>query len=278
LHKLRGFRYSERFAMNVLGIDIGGSAVKGAPVDTQDGKLLEERFRIPTPEPVTPQEMGGLIADIARQFKWKGPIGVGFPGVVHGTRILTSANLHKDFIGCDAGVLFAKATKCRVAVTNDAAAAAMAEMKFGAGETFPGKVLILTLGTGVGSAISYQGVVVPFELGHLPWKGGKSAEKHVAASVREEKDLGWREYGKRLTEYIHVLEKVIWPELIVIGGGISSKHEKFFKFVKTRAKLVPAEFFNEAGIVGAALWGAGQHVQLARHVKRGARETRHATP
>jgi polyphosphate glucokinase len=242
--------------MNVLGIDIGGSALKGAPVDTHTGRLLGERLRIETPEPWAPKKVATAVAEIAEKFRWRGPIGVGFPGVVHGSRILTCANLHPGFVGCDAGKLFAKATGARVAVTNDAAAAAMAEMKFGAGRDFPGKVLILTLGTGVGSAIGFQGVVVPCEFGHLPWDGD-SAERHVAASVRERKDLSWHKWGKRLNEYIAVLETVLWPERIIIGGGVSAKHDKFFKYIKPRAQLVPAEFYNEAGIVGAALWGAG---------------------
>ncbi|HVU34026.1 MAG TPA: ROK family protein [Opitutaceae bacterium] len=256
--------------MNVLGIDIGGSALKGAPVDTGSGRLLAERYRIETPEPLSPKKMASAVARLAWEFRWRGPIGVGFPGVVHGSTIMTSANLDPDFVGCDTGRLFAEATGCRVAMTNDAAAAAMAEMKFGAGRDFAGKVLILTLGTGVGSAVAYQGVVVPFEFGHLPWKR-KDAEKHVAASVRENEDLSWHEWGKRLHHYVRLLERVVWPELIVIGGGVSAKHEKFFKYIKAHAPLVPAKFFNEAGIVGAALWGGGGQAQPQR---RTGRETR----
>jgi polyphosphate glucokinase len=261
--------------MNVLGIDIGGSAVKGAPVDTRTGRLLGERVRIATPTPDTPRQIARHVAAIAKQFDWKGPIGVGFPGVVHASRVLTCANLNQQFVDCDAGALFARATGCRVAVTNDAAAAALAEMKFGAGRNFFGKVLILTLGTGVGSALAYQGVVVPLELGHLPWKGKGDAEKHVAASIRDREDLSWHEWGRRLRHYIGVLETVLWPELIIIGGGVSAKHEKYFKYLKTRAKLVPAEFFNEAGIVGAALWGSGDQVQPARRAAHAVRAFRH---
>jgi len=241
--------------MKALGIDIGGSALKGAPVDTVTGQLLAERHRVPTPEALSPRQMGRAAAEIAAHFEWRGPIGIGFPGVVHGGRILTAANLDARFVGCDAGKLFAQATGCAVRITNDAAAAALAEMRFGAGRGFMGKVLLLTLGTGVGSAIGFGGVIVPCEFGHLPWKG-KSAEKHVAASVREEKDLSWDEWGHRLHHYVKILERVLWPELIVIGGGVSAKHRKFFKFIKARAKVVPAQFFNEAGIVGAALWAA----------------------
>jgi len=239
--------------MKVLGIDIGGSALKGAPVDTHSGKLLAERHRIDTPDPLPPAEMARLVAEIVAHFDWKGPVGIGFPGVVIGSRILTSANLHKDFIDCDGGKLFSKAIGRPVALINDAAAAGIAEMKFGAGRDFSGKALLLTLGTGVGSALFYRGVLVPCELGHLPIDG-KSAEKLVAASVREKKDLSWEEWGGRLRDYLHILEKILWPELIIIGGGVSAKSEKFFKYLETRAKVVPAEFFNAAGIVGAALW------------------------
>jgi polyphosphate glucokinase len=243
--------------MNVLGIDIGGSALKGAPVDTHTGRLLAERCRMPTPEPLTPAQMGRAVKAMAEQFKWRGPIGVGFPGVVHGSRILTSSNLHPGFIGCDGGKLFSRAAGRPVALFNDAAAAGLAEMKFGAGRNFQGKALLLTLGTGVGSALFYRGVLIPCEFGHLPFKG-RSAEKYVAASVKEKKDLSWEQWGRRLNKYFRVLETILWPELIIVGGGVSAKHAKFFKYIDTRAKLVPAEFLNEAGIVGAALWAAEQ--------------------
>ena len=210
-------------------------------MDTHTGRLLAERQRIATPKPLTPQQMARAGAEIAAHFKWRGLIGIGFPGVVHGSRILTSANLHPKFIGCDAGKLFAKATHCSVALINDAAAAGLAEMKFGAGRGFDGKALLLTLGTGVGSAVAYHGTVVPCEFGHLLHKG-KSYEEFVAASAREKHDLSWKQWGKRLGKYIGVLERILWPELIIIGGGVSAKHRKFFKFIQPRARLVPAEF------------------------------------
>jgi polyphosphate glucokinase len=242
--------------MKALGIDIGGSALKGAPVDTTTGRLLADRLRIPTPEPLSPPQMAKAIGELARHFKWHGPIGVGFPGVIEGSTIWTSANLHPKFVGCDGAQLFGKATGCRVAMINDAAAAGLAEMRFGAGRGFDGKALLLTLGTGVGSCLAYQGVVFPMELGHFPWKGGKSAEKYVAASAREDKDLSWEEWGARLHDFVAVLERLLWPELIIVGGGVSAKHEKFFKYIDSRAKLVPAEFLNQAGIAGAAMWAS----------------------
>jgi polyphosphate glucokinase len=242
------------FPMKALGIDIGGSALKGAPVDTKTGRLLEERLRIETPEPLSPPQMAKAVAKIVHHFKWRGPVGVGFPGVIEGSTIWTSANLHPKFVGCDGAKLFGHATGCRVAMINDAAAAGIAEMQLGAGRGFMGKTLLLTLGTGVGSCLAYRGVVVPLELGHFPWKGGKSAEKYVAASVREDKDLSWEDWGARLHDFVQELERLLWPELIVVGGGVSSKHKKFFRFIKSRAKLVPAEFLNQAGIAGAAMW------------------------
>ncbi len=243
--------------MRALGIDIGGSALKGAPVDTATGQFLEERYRIPTPENLTPAEMASAVAEITRHFRWRGRIGVGFPGVIHGSRTMTSANLHPGFIDFDAGKLFSKAAGRPVALINDAAAAALAEMKFGMGRRFEGKVLLLTLGTGVGTALAYRGVVFGCELGHLPFHG-QDAEKRVAASIRKKKDLSWKQWGENLGEYVAVLERLLWPELIIIGGGVSAKHRKFFKYLQPKAKMVPAGFLNGAGIVGAALWAAGE--------------------
>ncbi len=241
--------------MKILGIDIGGSALKGAPVDTDTGKMLAERFRIPTPERLTPARMGAAIADIAAHFKWKGPIGVGFPGVIERGRMLTSANLHPAFVGCAGQALFAKATGCPVALINDAAAAGLAEMKFGAGRNFQGTALLLTLGTGVGSVLFHRGQIFPCELGHLPFKG-RDAEKHVAASVRKAKGLSYAEWAGRLDQYLHLLERVLWPEMIILGGGVSAKHAKFFQYLHTRAELKAARLLNGAGIVGAALHAA----------------------
>jgi len=239
--------------VKILGIDIGGSAIKGAPVETASGRLLGGRHKIETPDPLDPRRMARAAAEIAAHFRWKGPVGVGFPGVIHGSRILTAANLHKGFIGCDGGRLFGGALGLPVALTNDAAAAGLAEMKFGAGRGFDGKALLLTLGTGVGSALFFRGVVFPCEFGHMPWKG-HAAEKRFAASVKRRKNLTWKQWGTRLGEYVRTLETILWPERIIIGGGISAKSAKFFKYVKPRVKMVPAQFLNEAGIVGAALW------------------------
>jgi polyphosphate glucokinase len=246
--------------MRVLGIDIGGSAIKGAPVDASTGRLLAGRFKIETPLLLSPSEMADAAAMIAAHFKWRGPVGIGFPGVIHGGTILTSANLDKKFIGCDGIRLFGKATGLPVALINDAAAAGLAEMRFGTGRDFGGKALLLTLGTGVGSVLFFRGSLFPCELGHLKIHG-RDAERRVAASVKQRKDLSWKRWGERLNKYIGTLEDILWPELIIIGGGISAKHAKFFKYLNTRAKVVPAEFLNEAGIVGAALWAERERLR-----------------
>lgn len=243
--------------MNVLGIDIGGSAVKGAPVDIASGKLLAERYRVETPEKITPQRMARVVTEIAKHFEWRGPIGIGFPGVVLNGTVKTAANLHPGFIDCDLARLIGKATRSRVRVINDADAAGLAEMRFGAGKKAKGTVMLFTLGTGVGSAIFRDGVLLPnSELGHLPYKG-RAIEKSVAASVRKARGLEWDEWGGRLNGFLGTMEMLFSPDLIILGGGVSAKSEKFFQYLKTRAPVVPAKLLNGAGIAGAALQGGG---------------------
>lgn len=239
--------------MNVLGIDIGGSALKGAPVNIKTGKLLAEKHRIDTPTTLAPQQMALAIKDLATHFKWKGPIGIGFPGVIHDNVIRTSANLHKDFIGLDAGKLFSKVAGVKVNLVNDADAAGIAEARYGAGKDKKGAVLMLTFGTGVGSALFLDGVLYPnSEFGHLKMHG-QSAEKFVSGSAKTRLKLTYKQWAKDVSDYLVQLETVLWPELIIVGGGISADHEKWFKHLKIRTPIVPATFLNEAGIVGAAL-------------------------
>ena len=239
--------------MNVLGIDIGGSALKGAPVNIKTGKLLAEKHRIDTPTALAPQQMALAIKELAAHFKWKGPIGIGFPGVIHDNVIRTSANLHKDFIGLDAGKLFSKVAGVKVNLVNDADAAGIAEARYGAGKDKKGAVLMLTFGTGVGSALFLDGVLYPnSEFGHLKMHG-QSAEKFVSGSAKTRLKLTYKQWAKDVSDYLVQLETVLWPELIIVGGGISADHEKWFKHLKIRTPIVPATFLNEAGIVGAAL-------------------------
>jgi polyphosphate glucokinase len=242
--------------MRVLGIDIGGSSVKGAPVDTRTGRLLAERHRVAMPETLTPAGVGRVVADVAAAFRWRGPIGVGFPGVVRGTRVHTAANLHRRFVGIDAGQLFAEATGSRVTVLNDADAAGLAEMRFGAGRKCTGTVLLITLGTGVGSALFCGGMLYPnTEFGHLPIRG-RSAERYISTAARKRRRLTWARWGRELGAYLRTLEALVWPDLIILGGGASAKMDKFVRQLRCRARIVPAAAFNQAGIVGAALAAA----------------------
>lgn len=244
--------------MKILGIDIGGSAVKGAPVDTRTGALLEPRLRLATPEPLAPRAMAAAVSEITRHFGWRGRIGVGFPGVVQGQRTLTSANLHPRFVGAETGKLLAAATGCRVALINDADAAGLAEIRFGAGRNVAGTVLLVTLGTGVGTALFRDGVLWPnTELGHLPVRG-RSAERFVSAAARKRRGLSWTAWGRELGAYLRTLEMLFWPDLIVLGGGASAKSDRFLHHVKCRTRLVTASTGNEAGMVGAALWAEEQ--------------------
>lgn len=244
--------------MKVLGIDIGGSALKGAPIDTRTGKLLAERHRIATPNLLKPGEMGEALAALVRHFHWKGPVGCGFPGVVHGGTIKFIGNLHREFVDCDVSALFSRATKRPVSLVNDADAAGLAEIRFGAGRGVRGSVLMLTFGTGVGSGLFVDGELYPnSEFGHIPLKG-RSAERWVAASVKEKKQLSFKKWAHRVNRYLHVVETLVWPELIIVGGGISADHAKWFKYLDIRSRIVPAKFLNEAGIVGAALHAVGK--------------------
>lgn len=239
--------------MKILGIDIGGSALKGAPVDTQTGRLLGERHRIATPERLEPEEMARAVAKMVEHFAWKGRVGCGFPGVVQHGIVHFTGNLHPDFEDCNVDAVFSKIAKRNISLVNDADAAGMAEIKFGAGRGVKGTVLMLTFGTGVGSALFIDGVLYPnTEFGHLPMHG-RSAERRVSAAAKERHDLSFKKWAHRVSDYMELLEALVWPDLIIVGGGISADHDKWFKHLKIRSKVVPAKFLNEAGIVGAAL-------------------------
>jgi len=240
----------------ILGIDIGGSALKGAPVDLVSGQLLTEREKLETAEKLSPEAMAAAVAEMVRRFEWQGPVGVGFPGVVHGARIAWTANLHKGFCDCDAGALFSKTSGCPVTLINDADAAGLAELRFGAGRGEAGTVLVLTLGTGVGSALFHNGHLHPnSELGHLV-KDDRSIECYVSAAARVRRGLGFEDWGRELNEYLGLLEKILYPDLFILGGGISREFDKFSHCLTPYARVVPAEFRNTAGIVGAALAAA----------------------
>jgi len=243
-----------KILMTLLGIDIGGTGIKGAPVDVETGKLLAERFRIPTPHPALPNAVADVVEQIAAHFSYKGPAGVTFPAVVKQGVIYTAANVDKSWIGTNAGELFSKHVGGPVVVVNDADAAGVAEMRFGAGKDRKGVVIMITLGTGIGSAVFLDGRLLPnTEFGHLQIRG-KDAERRASEKVREDKELSWKQWAKRISEFLNEMEKLFSPDLFIIGGGISKKSEKFFPLLTTKTEviIVPAQMRNDAGIIGAA--------------------------
>jgi polyphosphate glucokinase len=243
---------------HVLGIDIGGTGVKAAPVDTTSGQLVAERQKIATPQPATPDAVMKVVTQLVHSFSWKGAAGITFPGVVVDGVIHTAANLDPSWIGVDAATRFAKDTGLTVTVLNDADAAGIAEVRFGAGKGEHGTVLLLTLGTGIGSALFIDGILVPnTEFGHIQIRG-KDAEKRASEQVREEHDLSWGQWAGRVDEYLEEMEALLSPSLIIIGGGVSKKSDKFLPLLNDlRAKVVPAALLNDAGIVGAAMAADG---------------------
>ncbi len=240
--------------MTLLGIDIGGTGIKGAPVDVETGQLTAERLRIPTPQPALPNSVADVVEQIAAHFNYQGPAGVTFPAVVKRGVIYSAANVDSSWIGTNAGDLFSQHVNGPVTVVNDADAAGVAEMRFGAGRDRHGVVIMITLGTGIGSAVFLDGKLLPnSEFGHLQIRG-KDAEKRASEKMREDKKLSWKQWSKRLSEYLNEMEKLFSPDLFIIGGGISKKSEKFFPLLKTKTEVivVPAQMRNEAGIIGAA--------------------------
>lgn len=238
----------------VLGIDIGGSGMKAAEVDTDTGVIVSDKFRIPTPKPATPEAMADVVRQLTEHFEWTGPVGVGFPGVIQNGIVRTAANLDKSWIDVDGDQIFTEASGCDVAMINDADAAGLAEALFGAGESISGTVILLTLGTGIGSAVITDGKLVPnTEFGHL-MLDGKIAEDRASSRVKDDKDLSYKVWGKELESVLQEIEKLFWPKLFVLGGGISKQFDRFEKHLDdVRTPVVAAEMLNRAGIVGAAL-------------------------
>ncbi|MER7077280.1 polyphosphate glucokinase [Saccharopolyspora antimicrobica] len=238
-----------------FGVDIGGSGIKGCPVDIEGGVLAEERMRIPTPQPSTPSAVADAVAEIVDKFSWTGPVGITLPCVVKDGTALTAANIDKGWIGTDAQALFAERlgrAREDVVVLNDADAAGIAEMRAGAGAGHRGLVVVLTFGTGIGSAMFIDGRLVPnTEFGHIE-VDGHDAETQAAASVKDELDLSYPEWAPRVTRYVQALEQFLWPDLIIAGGGVSKKGHKWIPLLETRTPVVAAALRNDAGIVGAA--------------------------
>jgi polyphosphate glucokinase len=247
-----------------LGIDIGGSGIKGAPVDTTTGELTADRFRLETPHPAKPKAVAETVGEVAAHFDWSGPVGVTFPGVIVRGTIRTAANMEpeSDWIGVDAVALFGQMLRTGDGqgteqrgpyVLNDADAAGVAEMAHGVGRGRKGVALMLTFGTGIGSALFLDGALIPnTELGHLQLRG-KDAEHRASARIRDEKHLGWDEWAVRVQEYLTHVEALLSPDLIIIGGGVSKHADKFLPDLTTHAEVVAAQLANTAGIVGAAM-------------------------
>jgi len=243
--------------MKILGIDYGGSGIKGAVVDTTKGELITDRLRLPTSDKLKPNDVAKLITELSQSFQWAGRIGLGFPAVIKNGISLSAANIHKKWIGLNVKDLLEEFTGCKVFVVNDADAAGLAEMTFGSGRDYQKElVLILTIGTGIGSAIFQNGnLLANSELGHLEIRG-KVAEHRASDATRQKKDLSWKSWSKRFQEYLDEVEMLLNPDVIIIGGGVSKNHEKFFPLIKTSAKLLPAHFYNLAGIIGSAMFAA----------------------
>ncbi len=239
--------------MQVLGIDIGGTGIKGAPVDTSVGSLLAERIRLPTPDSAKPTPVAGVVAQVARQFDWHGPIGCGFPAVIRNGVAESAANINQKWIGTNVAQLFAQATQCPVYVVNDADAAGLAEVTYGVGKGVRGVILMITIGTGLGSALFVDGRLVPnTELGHIEIDCDE-AELMASDEARKEQELSWKKWAKRLDKYLCTLEHLFSPDLMIIGGGAVKKQEQFLPLLTVKTRIIPAQLGNDAGIVGAAL-------------------------
>ncbi|MFI8178956.1 ROK family protein [Actinacidiphila glaucinigra] len=243
--------------MSVFGVDIGGSGIKGAPVDLGRGELAEERFKVLTPHPATPDAVAECVKQVVDHFGWTGPVGATFPGVVTHGMTRTAANVDKGWIDMDAAGLLSQKVGCAVTLLNDADAAGMAEMEYGAGRGRKGTVIVLTLGTGIGSAVFVDGGLLPnTELGHLELHG-HDAEKKASTKAKDDEGLTWEHWAKRLDKYLAHVEMLFSPELFILGGGVSRKADKFLPLLTgVRAEIVPAALQNNAGIVGAGMAAA----------------------
>ena len=244
--------------MHALGIDIGGTGMKAALVDVATGKMLTERKKIATPRPSTPEAVTDVVRELAGSFGWTGVTGATFPGVVTGGTVRTAANVDHGWIGTNAAKLFGEAIGTEVAVLNDADAAGIAEVTFGAGTGERGTVLLLTFGTGVGSALFTGGLLVPnTEFGHIEIRG-KDSELRASERAKQEHGWGWKEWAARVEEYLQRMEALLSPDLIIVGGGISKESEKWVPLLTgIRARIEPATLLNDAGIVGAAMAATG---------------------
>ncbi|MGA8254096.1 MAG: ROK family protein [Mycobacterium sp.] len=237
-----------------FGIDVGGSGIKGGIVDLDTGQLIGDRIKLLTPQPATPPAVAKTIAEVVNGFGWTGPLGVTYPGVVTHGVVQTAANVDKAWIGTNArDVISSELNGQDVTVLNDADAAGLAEERYGAGKGNSGLVVLLTFGTGIGSAVIHNGTLMPnTEFGHLE-VGGKEAEQLAASSVKERNDWSYEKWAKQVTRVLIAIETVMWPDLFIAGGGISRKADKWLPLLENRTPVVAAALQNTAGIVGAAM-------------------------
>ncbi|MCM4170144.1 ROK family protein [Arenibacter sp. TNZ] len=239
--------------MEILGIDIGGSGIKGALVNMETGEMITERFRIPTPKSRKPKPMAEVVAKIVEHFDYKGPIGCGFPTVIKNGICKTPGNLHKKWAGVNVNELFSEATGLPVKVVNDADAAGFASMNFGVGRGKEGLVVMITIGTGLGSGVFFNGELIPnFELGQIPYKKYDKIELWAAASAKEKEGLSYKKWGKRFNVFLEFVELIVSPDLIILGGGTSKDWNEFKDYISIETPVIPAELQNHAGIIGAA--------------------------
>ncbi len=251
--------------MNVLGIDVGGSGIKAAVVNTQTGELLTERNRIVTPQPSTPEAIAEVIKAQVEHFQWTGIIGCGFPAVVQNGVVKTAANIDNSNIGRNFEQLIFETTGCHAFVINDADAAGIAEARFGDAADKNGLILLLTIGTGIGSALIHNGVLVSnTEFGHLILDNGKTAERFAADSVRTQKNLSFEDWGKRLDKYLQTVERLVYPDYIILGGGISRDLKKYSEQFTIETPVIAAKLKNLAGIIGAALFAEYKHTTIEK--------------
>lgn len=239
----------------ILGIDIGATGTKGAVIDLKKGELITERIKLPTPKPSTPEAMAEVFLQLVKEIGYDGKlIGCGFPAIIKDGVCHSAANIHDSWKGVDVEKLLSEKTGCRVHVTNDADAAGISEMKYGVGKGVKGSVLLITIGSGLGSALFTDGKLVSnTEFGHIPMHGD-IAEKYVSNLVRKAQNMTWEEFGKRFNEFLQVVERLCSPNLIILGGGISQRYELFSEHINVDTEVKTAQMFNHAGIIGAALY------------------------
>lgn len=240
-----------------LGVDIGGSGIKGAPVNVETGEILTDRYRLPTPVLARPADVAETVAQVVKHFNWTGPVGYGFPAVIRHGVVHTAANIHQTWINTNGEELFRSTTGCPAHILNDADVAGLAEMRFGVGRTRSrGVVILITIGTGLGTAIFVDGKLVPnTELGHLIIRG-KDAEARASDAARQAKEMSWSKWAEKLNEYLSYMENLFWPDLFILGGGVSKLSQKFVPLLHLRTEVITAQLLNQAGIVGAGVYAA----------------------